>query len=184
MSSRRSHPLVLLPALLVLVVLLGTGCDQDVALDPSADSSLEGVQFLRIPSTDALGKGHHGKPEPSEVTVLARANEKTKITLGRFELKIPKGALSQDTLITLRRVEGPYLMCELEPHGIQFAKPVKLKMDLQGLDTADYEDWTIFWYDEDSGLWVDMGAVYDPDDEKVEAQLPHFSLYGGGRAGW
>jgi hypothetical protein len=121
---------------------------------------------------------------PRHKTKFIKANKGGSIKLDRFEIDIPDDALSEDTYITLRDPGSLYLICDLEPHGITFMTPVTLEMNLKNLDIDGFNDWTIFWLNDFTGDWEDQGAVFDPDKEKVTANLEHFSRYGGGRAGW
>lgn len=134
------------------------------------DESGQQIEFIRW----LHGAGHE--------TALIEAGEGGTITYDRFKVQIPEDALNQDTYITVREPGNGYLMCELEPHGIQFNIPVTLEMDLDDLETAPYFDWTIFWLDDLTGLWVDQNAVYGGD--KLVVRLSHFSRYAAGRAGW
>jgi hypothetical protein len=43
---------------------------------------------------------------------------------------IPRGALSQNTTITVKAPAGDVMAYQFEPHGLQFAKPVELRQDL------------------------------------------------------
>ncbi len=104
------------------------------------------------------------------------------VEYGRFKVQIPKNALSEDTYITVRDLGTGYLMCELEPHGIQFSIPVQFEMDLKGLHWEPYTDWTDYWLNEETGLWERQTGTFDGD--KIVDSLSHFSRYVAGRAGW
>jgi len=149
---------------------LGTfaiGVAYDEAYDPGAEQEISFVRYLD-------GPGYQTK--------LIEADKGGQVQYGRYKVEIPKYALAEDTHITVRDPGSAYLICELEPHGIVFNIPVELEMDIKNLDTAPFFDWTIYWYNDATGLWVDQSAVLDKD--KITAQLSHFSRYGGGRAGW
>lgn len=53
-----------------------------------------------------------------------------------FTMHIPQGALSSPTLITITSVAGPYVMYDMEPHGLQFQRPITAVQHLR--NTAIY----------------------------------------------
>jgi hypothetical protein len=109
------------------------------------------------------------------------------LELSRFKVVIPSGALETATetitLIDRQAIDGA-VSCELLPHGISFERPVTLSMSLKGTNVDPNAAYTIYWYDEAAGRWVDIGATWDPNTQTVTAQLDHFSRYRAGRAGW
>jgi hypothetical protein len=121
---------------------------------------------------------------PNHETKLIETAKGGDVQVGRFKVKIPKNALAEDTFITVRDPANGYLMCELEPHGIEFLVPVELEMNVSDLALGDYTDWTIFWLNQESGYWEDQGASFSLLHDKLTADLMHFSRYAGGRAGW
>lgn len=48
------------------------------------------------------------------------------------KIDIPKGALSQPTVITMTALAGPNVAYEFQPHGLTFAQPVKLQQTIAG----------------------------------------------------
>jgi hypothetical protein len=109
------------------------------------------------------------------------------VQAGRFKLLVPPGALAQDTEIVVRDVtaeEGGIVTGELLPEGLTFLKPVYLQVDLEGTTAEGWSDANLFWYDPDTGQWVDQGGFYSPWTHKLWAPLEHFSRYRPGRAGW
>jgi hypothetical protein len=50
-----------------------------------------------------------------------------------FSLTIPPGALGKPTAITVTAKAGPFVVYEMQPHGLQFMKPVIAQ---QGLSTT------------------------------------------------
>lgn len=115
-------------------------------------------------------------------TEYVRADHNTEVRHDRFRLFFPAGSLPEDTYITIRNPGNGYLMCELEPHGIQFLQPVTLEMDLRGLGYQPFMDWSIFWLNDQTGEWEDQSGSFG--NEKVRVSLMHFSTYAGGRVGW
>ncbi len=118
------------------------------------------------------------------LTKLIEADRGGEVRYDRVKVRIPAGALTEDTYITVRQLGDGYLAAELEPHGIAFQVPVNLEIDLDDLEYEPYFDWSIWWLNDGTGLWENQGGIFA--DEKVTAQLWHFSEYapGRGRAGW
>jgi len=118
-----------------------------------------------------------------QTSKLVRASKGGVVSYGRFTVYIPASALEEDTVITVRDPGAAALVCQLEPHGLQFNKPVVLQMGLLGLDYDQNADgWTIFYLNEETGRWEDTGG--SKFWTCLGTFLDHFSTYGGGRAGW
>jgi hypothetical protein len=54
------------------------------------------------------------------------------ISVQGAKIDIPGGALTQPTLITMTAVAGPNVAYEFQPHGLTFAKPVKVQVTIKG----------------------------------------------------
>lgn len=54
------------------------------------------------------------------------------------KIDIPKGALSQPTVITMTALAGPNVAYEFQPHGLTFAQPVKLQQTIAGTWAQQY----------------------------------------------
>ena len=134
----------------------------------SADST--GIQFLEWLSG------------PGFKTAWIEASRGGDVEYGRFKLRLPANALAQDTYITVRDPGDGYVTCWLEPHGIEFQLPVRLEVDLKGLNYAPYEDWTVFWLHDGPNVWENQYGTFDRD--RIRVDLMHFSVYRPGRAGW
>ncbi len=178
-----------------LILLAMTGCSGDSGpsgtVAPAQDTADGQPVFIDTPAPatsldddddDDDNDDDEYQAQEAFAAKTIKADEGGKVECGRFTVKIPAGALDSDTEITIRIPSGPYLICELEPHGIQFDVPVELTMNVEGLNTYPYTDWTIFWFDDAHSIWVDQNAEFKKN--KLKAQLNHFSAYGGGRAGW
>lgn len=128
-----------------------------------------GIQFVRYLS----GPGYETK--------LIEAARGGEVRYNRYKVTIPRGALVEDTFVTVRDPGSGYLMCDLEPHMV-FLVPVELELDLHELQYQPFTDWTVFWFDPETELWENQGGTFD--HEKLTVQLGHFSRYAAGRAGW
>lgn len=103
---------------------------------------------------------------------------------GRFTLTVPPNALDYDAAYTMTYKTIGAVQVDLGPHGAEFDVPVTLTVDLGGTNLAGDDDVTLFWWDEASGTWVDVGGVWDPASNTLTTELEHFSRYRPGRAGW
>jgi len=75
----------------------------------------------------------HSRIEQS-VSAVVDADGATLLLPGAdFSLTIPAGALSEPTAITVTASAGPFVAYEMQPHGLQFLKPV---LAVQGLRTT------------------------------------------------
>jgi hypothetical protein len=169
---------VLLP-LLALILLVGCSRGPEGAAPTSPTATTAGApMLLAAPAGEA-------KSAAGFATKRITAAVGGVVEFGRFKVTIPPGALATDTDITVKDPGGPYVNCELGPHGTQFLFPVTLEVDLQGLGYLPWTDWTVYWH-AGPDLWVDQGGVLDWRRGKVRARLQHFSEYdpGRGRAGW
>ena len=54
------------------------------------------------------------------------------ISVGPVKLRVPEGALSRRTEITVTVPAGNFLQVDLQPHGLQFNRGVRISMDLDG----------------------------------------------------
>lgn len=111
------------------------------------------------------------------------------LSADRYTLIVPPGALPRPTLYELLPLRDGNLTVELGPHGAQFSQPVTLSIDLRQTSLASLppEEVTLYWWDEASREWVDVGGDYDPVTGLLTSQLAHFSRYRPGqspRAGW
>lgn len=178
--------------LLVCVLAFSLGCSADDIMGPSSGSLLaeevgsgssDGGNFAIL--ADPLGGIEQCADDAvAEGSGLIRAEEGGVVSLGRFRLEIPAGALSEDTFIEISRPDPHLVMCELEPHGIQFNLPVTLQIDYGGTTVEDCEESIpalgVYWFDEVSGDWQLVGDELDTVGDKIEAQLGHFSKYASG----
>jgi hypothetical protein len=105
-----------------------------------------------------------------------------EVQYDRYKVSIPSGALSADTYITVRDSGTIYVMCDLEPHGIQFRVPVRFEINLIGLAWQPYTDWTDYWLNPETGLWERQDGTFA--GAIIVDYLDHFSRYAAGRAGW
>ncbi|MDM7916210.1 MAG: hypothetical protein QUU85_13245 [Candidatus Eisenbacteria bacterium] len=184
------------PTLLVLLVLLAASCGRD-AQNPTAaaDDGLIRLGSTGNPSPAAEGHGRNGAPgkpdvpgpqsSPPAQTLYFQSGAGGTLQVGRYQLTVPPGALPRDMPVTLiAREESGYVMCELLPHGLVFQTPVRLTIDLTRSTANAQTRATVYWLDEQANEWVDIHGTFDAGAMLLWVDLPHFSRYAAGRAGW
>jgi hypothetical protein len=93
-------------------------------------------------------------------------------------VKVPKGAIKQDTEFSIAVSPTDYITVEFGPDG-WFEKEVTVTIsynnaDLTGIDPLNL---TLAWYDETSGEWIDLGGKVDLKKKTVSAKAWHFTKY-------
>lgn len=105
----------------------------------------------------------------------------------KLEFKVPKDALSDTALISVRvslfnyyrdgEMEKGYFV-EFGPDGLVFAKPAELKMEIRELEAGDGEVLRLYWQNPSSGLWeVEQAVEITGNKKKVKFDIYHFSRY-------
>lgn len=163
---------------------LGKPDDSSNSTDPSnpPDPELAEVAEGYVPDID------HG---PAMSTPAGSAEKDIsnaiggQIVYGKVRLDVPPSALDLATT-TRYKVEipsGNAFRINLYPHRSKFREPVTLTIDLSDAVNVG-EHVALYWYDEDSNQWKNVGGAYDPVTKVLVAKLSHFSTYAPGRAGW
>jgi len=176
--------------LLAGVLAITLGCSADDIMGPGSATMAGGgsgdgsaVVILADPQGRPVEPGQ-GEASNGAASVFVKAAEGGVVSCGRFTVVIPAGALAEDTEITISRPDPMLVMCELGPHGLQFEKPVTLRIDYSGTAAEDAEselsNFGVYWFNEDAGRWELVGKEIDPGSDVVQAQLLHFSDYGSG----
>lgn len=171
MSSQKNRIAALI-AVAAAVTLVG--CGQDQVSNPTADT-FSGTPILLPVSERPASQGLHGLDLPS-TTVLVSAETGGTVKLGRYTLTFPAGALASDTPITITQTDPQAMVLELEPHGIQFSKPVTLSAHVGDLVSSHATTVGVAWMNESTGNW----EVVDQEDAgaaMASAGLWHFSDY-------
>jgi len=173
MSGRKTTH-ILLTSITFLTVLAALGCGTYSPVAPSQETILPGVEspyFLRL-----LPASKDSDLELSMVaTQIVTAADGGVVSNGYFSLYFPPGALVEDTEITIEMPQYPEAVVRLGPHGIQFLKEVILSLPL-GVVETEAEEFTVLWYNEETGLWEDIGGYIE--NGEIKAGLEHFSEYG------
>ncbi len=108
----------------------------------------------------------------------------------KYALVVPPLALDHIALYSVKPVAGPEAAVELGPHGSEFDVPVVISINLQGTSIVrgigragdvDGDGINLYWWNEATRAWENVGGVYNPVTKTLTATLDHFSTY---RAGW
>lgn len=102
-------------------------------------------------------------------------------------LKIPEGALTQDTRITIKETaqDKPETTAvrllssiyEFGPDGLSFNHPVTMAIKLAITDDLNLDLLTPAWYDTRTGQWVKIPAVIDLKNGLIIFQIDHFTSF-------
>jgi len=165
--------------LICIAGLLMTGCKKSTA--PHDDDTDPNPPPQGIPAITAIGK-----PTGAAVQKNIGASGGTIVSAdGRTRLIIPSGALGTDQTITMQPIEGtaPLRIAtasyRLEPHGLQFKKPVQLVLNysdaiLAGTPPELVSIATL----QANGSWKTAGKVtVDKTNKTMTADITHFSDY-------
>ena len=187
---------------LMMAVLVFAGCGMQDGTNPlSTDSADTGVllkprkdKSLTTSVTESASTGQATEavsPDPIVKSRMIKANVGGQLVINAdvfmYYLEIPRGALKKNTLITMTVPDPGKSMVILEPHGIEFQKPVTLHMyttprKIKLLDTRqDSDPLDIYYYDEITKEWERQGAevAWDTHNNTIiaEVYLNHFSRY-------
>lgn len=141
--------------------------------------------------------------DPSRrLSVSARVNGDVggRVVCGRFVATVPPGAFPGWGTVSMTLPDSTLMVCNLEVSPAElngFAVPVDLDLHTSGTN-ADLDSLEMYWWDPDNAKWTAMSCqkttTLEPVlvDEVLAAepvsglrlQLPHFSTYAAGKAGW
>jgi len=110
------------------------------------------------------------------------------------KIDIPAGALSAPTVITMTAFAGPNVAYEFAPHGLTFAKPVKLQQAIKGTWAEAYpkllKGMHGSYYGQASldSAWIDPGkyfakvqenqiGYFEANASQIKFYIDHFSGY-------
>jgi len=185
-SSRVSRYVLALSVAAAL--LLVVGCSENLPLaplpPPAADSppataEVDFVTELNLPQAIQSDGPDQESVELARKWIKARRGGEIKA--GRYKLKFPRNALSQDAEIIIYEMGSGIVgmqMINLEPHGTIFLRPVRLEIQLEGT-TAEADPWSVHlvYLNEETGAWEKIPGRLSKDGDKLIAYLEHFSRY-------
>jgi hypothetical protein len=162
-------------------LILGVaGCSSDGQITaPTPPARTETAR----PQGDGFGWGFGGADRIFSISVPVDGAVGGVVSVGGITLNFPPGAFEGTRTITVVGANSSFKECLLFPEGLKFSQPVQLSMVLKGLK-GDGPDASIFWWNPADGSWVDLHGTWDAKAHTVTANLQHFSVYRGGRAGW
>jgi len=177
-------------AISLALFLLAGGCSTDQVGAPMVDeeSALIGdLDRSEIPSGMAASKGGFGRgelpgglPEGFNIPIIGGTPWKNAmsstvaidgavggmVSCGRFAVYFPPGAFDGVEEITVTEQAGSIVQCKLDPHGLNFDLPAILKVDLR-YTSGDDDRTSMFWFDPNAQLWVDLGGSYKRTEHAV-----------------
>lgn len=168
----------LFAALLVLLLLMIGGCPGDNA---NGNDNNSNANF----NNNANGNDNTDDTPAATSKVIAAASGGTLAT-GGFALDIPAGALDDDVEITLTPISGRRLAeidpvfiagVTLEPHGLEFSKPVELRVPLPEAWPEDSDPIELVYKGDDPAAAVETGMTVElsPDRRTAIFRITHFS---------
>ena len=98
------------------------------------------------------------------------------INIGPHRIDIPRGALSRAVTISAVAPAGDRMLVDFQPHGLEFSKPVELKLNYVGCATNPASLQVVYLNDAARMLEYLPTQVHATGG-KVSAQLRHFSKY-------
>jgi hypothetical protein len=168
------------PAPYVAVFLAGVLIACGVESLPSGPSSVSTAD--EIPAADSSASPSATRlytcetPDfGSATTVIGRAGG--EINLGPHSLKIPAEALDKDVAITAAVRPGQYVRIELQPHGLQFARPVSLTLNYEHCSTRPPKARYVAYVDDLGNVLELLDVNSHRSGQDVETRLKHFSGY-------
>jgi hypothetical protein len=186
-SHRNPGPAIVLFAVLALGIF---GCSGEPPTAPSGGSGKEAD--LGPLGGPAATTAVQPVSAPVTGTVVTSSRKVSAllggvVSAGRHTLVIPPGALTRDTIITLRDVTGVMgrVECEALPSGLQFRLPVL--MVTRFADLKPPAGHALYWVLNEgtaSEKWVLVGGQVTAGNLGISAQLTHFSRYCPGKNGW
>ena len=100
-----------------------------------------------------------------------------EINVGPHSLKIPGDALRRDVRITATASAGGYVRIELEPHGLEFARPAELRLSYEHCDEPPPRGRYVAFVDDLGNILELLEANLHKGGKEVETHLKHFSCY-------
>lgn len=138
--------------LILLVALAGGACSvAETPVTPRMTPERAPPTFLRVKATDSMMvETITSYPDTAMVltrttalatdlvatAVIGSAGGELSIAGAGVVVKIPAGALASSTTITMTAVAGAAVAYSFAPHGLVFAKPVKIEQSLAGTSAA------------------------------------------------
>jgi len=158
-----------LSVILGLIVILGCGTSDDIT--PSI------VSDVLVGDTSDIGR----LAAPSKTGSVDKwivADKGGKLTYKGATLKIPSGALDEDTLIEMvvTETEGK-IDFVFAPHPLFFNIPVELRLTSKYIKDIVGDEFIVYYYDEAQDEWVEETTGYQETPNTFVISINHFSQY-------
>lgn len=161
---------------LLAIAVAASACGDHAALTAPA-----GPQYSSgsAPDISAIAEYRDGTPQFTIAWSMAWIGpEGGSVRMLDFEVIVPPGALAKRTRLAIRLPVDPqhstHAYAEFQPHGLQFAKPVTLRLPYSGT-TADGLPSSVLWWN--GAGWDAFPSTLLPDG-RLETTTTHFSTYG------
>jgi hypothetical protein len=166
----------ILTALTSLSVLAALGCGSYSPVAPSNETpTMPGIENPVFATLLSASKGSDAAMRSSVVSMVISAEAGGVISNGYYSVYFAPGALEKDTEISIEMPDFPKAVVKLGPHGIRFQQAVILSLSKEMMDAVG-GSFKVLWYNEETGLWQDIGGY--SEGGAVKAKLEHFSEYG------
>ena len=159
--------------ILPLILLIQSGCDQQLPAEPTRSGN---VTILKSFSSPALHKGFKNEVLIDDDGGSIWVGE---ITTGYSGLVFPEKALDDDTWIAIVWMSESLLQMDCYPSGERFDEPVYIQLSYKDADITgiDEDDLAIYWYDPVTEGWEFIGDNVNTSDKYVSGYINHFSRY-------
>jgi len=101
------------------------------------------------------------------------------LRVGDTYLVVPPGALSERVRLTAK-VLDTIAAVELQPHGLRFALPVRLAIDVRECSVREDQHPVLLYLDDDGEVRETLPGDLDEDAESFFSRIVHFSVYAVG----
>ena len=101
------------------------------------------------------------------------------LRVGDTYLVVPPGALSERVRMTAT-VLDTIAAVELQPHGLRFALPVRLAIDVRDCSVREEQLPVLLYLDDDGEVRETLPGHLDEDGESFFSRIVHFSVYAVG----
>lgn len=139
------------------------------------------VQFSLLGTVGDLTRRVTGllycEPQPYVATVQVMGPEGGVIRVGQHSLVVPRGALTQPTVITAERPVSLAATVRFSPHGLRFQRSAGLTMDYSHCDGLLFLRKRIAYTDEQLNILEWPFSFDDASNERVQGKIDHFSRY-------
>ncbi|SFK95430.1 Prenyltransferase and squalene oxidase repeat-containing protein [Paenibacillus sp. 1_12] len=139
------------------------------------ENQMDWTAAMRLRDELAKNEVAIDKEVASERAVLSDSKEE-------ITLQIPKQALTEQTMITIRKLDASNRkevsssLFEFTPNGTKFNKPVYISIKVP-LDINDLESLAMVWLNEETNEWIPIPAAVDGATGIVTGAVDHFTKF-------